>query len=74
MGWRNSIKTRIYAKNEAVYIMGCPCHIVHNTADKAADSFESVTGFDVDTGSTKAPRESPICLNIMTSATPLTET
>ena len=25
-----------------------PCHIVHNTAGKAADAFESVTGFNVD--------------------------
>ena len=47
-GCQNSIKTRIHAKNEAVYIMGCPCHIVHNTAGKAADAFESVTGFNVD--------------------------
>ena len=48
MGCRNSIKTRIHAKNEGVYIMGCPCHIVHNTAGKATDAFESVTGFNVD--------------------------
>ena len=42
MGCRNSIKTRIHAENEAVYIMGCPRHIVHNTAGKAAGAFESV--------------------------------
>ena len=48
MGCRNCIKTCIHAKNEAVYIMGCPCHIVHNTAGKAADAYESMTGFNVD--------------------------
>ena len=47
MGCQNSTKTRIHAKKEAVYIMECPCHIVHNTAGKAADAFESVTGFNV---------------------------
>ena len=47
MGCQNSTKTCIHAKNEAVYIMGCPCHIVHNTVGKAADAFESVTGFNV---------------------------
>ena len=26
-----SIKTRIKAVNSSVYVMGCPCHIVHNT-------------------------------------------
>ena len=43
MGCRNSIKTRVLDKNPAIYIMGCPCHIVHNTAGKAADAFEEVT-------------------------------
>ena len=48
MGCRNSIKTRIQEKNEAIYIMGCPCHIVHNTAGKAGDAFYKATGFNVD--------------------------
>ena len=43
MGCRNSIKTRVLDKNSATYIMGCLCHIVHNTAGKAADAFEEVT-------------------------------
>lgn len=42
MGSRNSIKTRIVQKNPAVYVMGCPCHILHNTAGKAASAFENV--------------------------------
>ena len=31
MGCRNSIKTRIQGVNAAIYVMGCPCHIVHNS-------------------------------------------
>ena len=42
MGCRNSIKTHVLDKNPPTYIMGCPCHIVHNTAGKAADAFEEV--------------------------------
>ena len=42
MGKRNSIRTRVLAKNPSVYIMGCPCHIVHNTAMKASASFQAV--------------------------------
>ena len=45
MGKHNSIKTRV---QHSVYFMGCPCHMVHNTAIKAADYFESLTGFDVE--------------------------
>ena len=48
MGKHNSIKTRVQKKNPAVYFMGCPCHMVHNTAIKAAGSFESIIGFDVE--------------------------
>ena len=42
MGCRNSIKTRILQMNPAVHVMGCPCHIVHNTASKAGVAFEQV--------------------------------
>ena len=42
MGCRNSIKTRILKKNPATYIMGCPCHIVHNAAPKAVQAFKEV--------------------------------
>ena len=42
MGCRNSIKTRILQQNSAIYVMGCPCHIVHNMAGKASDAFEEV--------------------------------
>lgn len=43
LGYRNSIKTRIQEVNSAIYIMGCPCHIVHNIAGKASLAFESVS-------------------------------
>ena len=43
MGKRNSIMTNVTQQNPAVYVMGCPCHIVHNTAVKAADALESVS-------------------------------
>lgn len=44
MGCRNSIKTeaRVLNMNPAIYIMGCPCHIVHNDALKAAKVFGEV--------------------------------
>ena len=34
--------TLVAKENPSVYVMGCPCHISHNTAVKAADVFESV--------------------------------
>ena len=42
MGCRNSIKTRINAINPSIYVMGCPCHIIHNVARKACSAFEKV--------------------------------
>ena len=42
MGCHNSIRTRVIRANPAVYICGCPCHIVHNIASKADDAFEQV--------------------------------
>ena len=45
MGCSNSIKTRIVQKNPAVYVMGCQCHIFHNTAGKAGEAFEGVSCF-----------------------------
>lgn len=43
----NSILSRVLTKNPSCYFMGCPCHIIHNTAHKGAEAFTSVTGFDV---------------------------
>ena len=43
VGCRNSIKTRIQQVNPVVYVMGCPCHIVHNIVGKACSAFEDVS-------------------------------
>ena len=48
LGKRNSIMTRVTEKNPAVFLNGCPCHIVHNIACKAGDVYTAITGFDVE--------------------------
>lgn len=48
MGRRNSIRTKVHQENESVYFVGCPCHMVHNTACKAAEVFQTETGFDIE--------------------------
>ena len=64
VGKKNSIMTRVLAKNKNIFINGCPCHIIDNTANKAAERFSEVSGFDAEdflltcfTGSIKAPKE-----------------
>jgi len=39
MGKHNSIRSRAVQKSPSVHVMGCPCHIVHNTAQKAGQAF-----------------------------------
>ena len=39
LGVQNSIRTRVLQCNPNTYFMGCPCHIVHNTALKASETF-----------------------------------
>lgn len=48
IGVRNSLKTRITRRNPSVFFNGCPCHIIHNAAQYAAEAFNSVCGFDVE--------------------------
>ena len=48
LGKRNSIKARVQQQNSAIYFMGCPCHMVHNTATTGAEAFEVETRFDVE--------------------------
>ena len=43
LGKRNSIMTRVHLRNSSIYIMGCPCHIVHNVAMKASENFSKVS-------------------------------
>ena len=47
IGVRNSLKVRIQARNSSVYFNGCPCHMIHNAAQKGAGQFSVATGFDV---------------------------
>ena len=42
MGKVNSIRTRAIHKNPDIYMMGCLCHIVHNTARKVEGAFRDV--------------------------------
>ena len=48
LGRRNSIRTRALQQNPSTYFIGCPCHMVHNTATKAAEAFQAATGCDVE--------------------------
>ena len=46
VGKKNSIITRVLAKNKNLFIDGCPCHIIHSTINKAAERFSEVSVFD----------------------------
>ena len=48
LGKKNSIMTRVLAKNKNIFINGCPCHIIHKTRNKAAERFSEVPRFDVE--------------------------
>ena len=48
IGTRNSLKTRIVQRNSAIHFNGCPCHIVHNTAQKGGMAFARCCGFDAE--------------------------
>ena len=48
LGKKNSIMTRVLAKNKNIFINGCPCHIIHKTPNKAAERFSEVPRFDVE--------------------------
>ena len=45
---KNSMMIRVLAKNKNIFINGFPCHIIHNTANKAAERFSEVSRFDVE--------------------------
>ena len=47
MGCNNSIMTRLKQVNASVYVMGCPCHIIHNTAGKSNNAFQEVSLTDM---------------------------
>ena len=47
VGKKNFIMTRVFAKNKNIFVNGCPCHVIYNTANKAAERFSEVLRFDV---------------------------
>ena len=48
IGVRDSLKTRVTKCNPAIFFNGCPWHILHNAAQKAAESFAGRCGFNVE--------------------------
>lgn len=49
VGRHNSVIVEARKKNEDIILMGCPCHVAHNTASKATNSFVKVANnFDVE--------------------------
>ena len=48
VGRHNSIMTRVHSLNPSVSFVGCPCHIIHNTARAATTAFMEVTGCDLE--------------------------
>lgn len=48
IGAKNSIKSRVTQVNPSIYFVGCPCHIIHNAAQKSAEAFRDVSGIDVE--------------------------
>lgn len=48
LGKHNSIKTRVTEKNPETFFMGCPCHIVHNTAGNGAQVFSDFSRFQLE--------------------------
>ena len=38
----------IQVENSKVYVLFCPCHILHNTSSKAASTLASVMKFDIE--------------------------
>ena len=45
IGVRNSIKSQILQKNKAVYVNGCPCHVIHNAAQKGGQKYCALSKF-----------------------------
>ena len=46
IGRHNSIASRAKEINKKMIIAGCPCHVLHNAAGKAAEEFTKMSGFD----------------------------
>ena len=72
IGIHNSLKSRVIQRNRAVFFNGCPCHILHNAAQKAAGVFSSCVGFELEeftvdlyyTTGSKNPQKGRIALGL----------
>ena len=40
--------TKVLNMNPAMYVNGCPCHVLDNTASKASEKFTEVVSFEVE--------------------------
>ena len=40
--------TRVRKQNSSTFTNDCPCHIVHNIANKGAQTFEGISNFDIE--------------------------
>ena len=45
---RNSIKSRVKTEIGHCYIVGCPCHLIHNTACRGSEALDAVATFNVE--------------------------
>ena len=48
IGIQNLLKTSVLQCNPSIYFSGCPCHILHNAGQKAAEAFACESRFDVE--------------------------
>ena len=48
VGKQDSVMALVLVKNKNIFITGCPCHIMQNTANKVVERFSEVSRFDVE--------------------------
>lgn len=48
IGVHNSLKSRVLQRNKAIYVNGCPCHIIHNGAQKGGQCYCASSKFDAE--------------------------
>ncbi|KAI4809286.1 hypothetical protein KUCAC02_018186, partial [Chaenocephalus aceratus] len=48
LGARNSIKSRVLDQHPSIYVLGCPCHIVHTHAHAGGLVYSEMSGFEVE--------------------------
>lgn len=44
----NSLVSRCRGRNPEMYVVGCPCHLVHTTASHVHDAFAQIAGVHVE--------------------------